>query len=91
MKWTIEPHTTLDKRFQVTGPDDLVLYVDFDDVNHEEVDQQVTEMVATLNAETECLHCHVPRDKCEPGGRFYDICPFRLEPGQGHEWIRRVP
>lgn len=49
--WRIEPHSTLDKRFRVFGPDDVLMYVDYDDVNHDQVDVTVREMISLLNEE----------------------------------------
>lgn len=49
MTWTIEPHTHADKHFTVTGPGDVRLYVDYDDVNHDEVDREIEKMVRNLN------------------------------------------
>lgn len=43
MKVTIQHHCTLDKRFDVTT-EHLCLMVDFDDVNHPEVDAAVQQL-----------------------------------------------
>lgn len=40
MKFEIEEHSTIDKRFGV-GNDHIWMYVDYDDVNHEEVEAAV--------------------------------------------------
>lgn len=40
------PH---DKRIEIWGPDDLILYVDYDDVNHDVVDELVKTMLTVLN------------------------------------------
>lgn len=45
----IEKHTRTDKRFKITGPDDFKLLVDYDDVDHKEVDKQTKKMVDILN------------------------------------------
>jgi hypothetical protein len=45
----IHPHGDLDKSIHVQGPGDLNFDVDFDDVNHEEVRQDLTKMVGFLN------------------------------------------
>lgn len=47
--WEIEPHSKADKHFTVTGPGDFRMYVDYDDVNHEEIDATAEEMVRVLN------------------------------------------
>lgn len=44
----IQPHTTIDKWFEIEGPDIRIL-VDYDDVNHKEVDKQARKMVKILN------------------------------------------
>lgn len=44
----IEPHTTIDKRFRIVGPD-IDLLVDYDDVNHSEVDRAARKLVKILN------------------------------------------
>lgn len=46
----IEPHTKTDKSFIVRGPGDLLLEVDYDDVDHDEVDRNVEAMVNLLNS-----------------------------------------
>lgn len=52
--WKIEPHNDgIAKRFAVTNSDTgLTLYVDYDDVNHVEVDEQIADLVYMLNVET---------------------------------------
>lgn len=50
MKWTIEKHTELDKSFRVFGPRDIMLTIDYDDVDHEAVDLIIRNMVDTLNS-----------------------------------------
>lgn len=47
--FTIQPHTTADKRFDIEGPHDLRLMVDFDDVDHETVEKTVVALVEVLN------------------------------------------
>ena len=47
-KWTIEPHDGADKQFVINGP--LPLIIDYDDVNHGEVDALAESVVAILNA-----------------------------------------
>lgn len=49
MKFKIIPHGPMDKSFVITGPGDLVLDVDYDDVDHEEVDRWAFWIVETLN------------------------------------------
>jgi hypothetical protein len=45
----VHKFTNIDKRVEVTGPDYLRFFVDFDDVNHAEVRKQIKKMVALLN------------------------------------------
>lgn len=51
MSFTIEKHTTSDKFFYILGPesDDQFIRIDYDDVDHKEVDLQVEKMVKILN------------------------------------------
>ena len=44
----IEPHTTIDKRFLIEETGNHLL-VDYDDVNHAEVDQAARKLVKILN------------------------------------------
>lgn len=44
----IEPHTTIDKRFNIVN-DEITLIVDYDDVNHKEVDKAARKLVKILN------------------------------------------
>lgn len=46
----IEDHSTIDKSFAINGPDDLRLFVDFDDVHHKRVDKLAELAVSALNA-----------------------------------------
>jgi hypothetical protein len=48
--WRAEEHSGIDKRFQIDGPHGLVMYVDYDDVHHEQVDLTIREMLGVLNA-----------------------------------------
>lgn len=52
----IEPHDYADKSFRIHGPDDLDMDVDYDDVNHEEVDALAIEVVAALNRHWKLNH-----------------------------------
>lgn len=45
----IETHDALDKSFQIEGPGDLTLHVDYDDVNRDEVDALARELVNVMN------------------------------------------
>jgi len=51
----IEKHTTVDKSFMIFGPD-IDLKVDYDDVNHKEVDKAARRIVTILN---ENWHYHL--------------------------------
>lgn len=53
MIFTIAPHSSADKRFEISGPDELLLEVDYDDVFHEDVDRLAERMVEVLNAHWE--------------------------------------
>jgi hypothetical protein len=45
----IGPHGPSDKHFNIYGPDQLLLTVDYDDVDHQAVDALAEAMVAHLN------------------------------------------
>ena len=45
----VKPFSNIDKWVEITGPDYLIIRVDFDDVNHAEVRKQIKQMVAILN------------------------------------------
>ena len=45
--WKILGHSEIDKSFEVDGP--LPLEIDYDDVNHDEVDFLINEVVQILN------------------------------------------
>lgn len=47
----IQPYDHLGKRVQITGPGDLTIYVDTDDVDREQVEQAMRRMVGLLNTE----------------------------------------
>lgn len=97
-EWTTEPHTTMDKRFVVQGPGDVTLYVDYDDVDHVEVDRTVAAMIDRLNRPVVTL-----REDPEPneyGQSYIDAVESIVggevpaEPGSAHlagvtdaEWI----
>lgn len=50
----IEPHTHIDKSFQIQTPEhNLNLAVDYDDVDHKEADRLARKVVAILNAHWE--------------------------------------
>lgn len=53
--FTIEQHTTIDKRFEIYGPD-ITILVDYDDVDHATVDERAKNIVDILNS-------HWPRAK----------------------------
>ena len=55
-KFTIQPHSTIDKSFDIYGPQDLLLMVDFDDVDHETVEKLTKRMVDILNEHWEAIH-----------------------------------
>ena len=50
MKVWVEPHTTVDKNFQIILGNDagLILSVDYDDVDHETVDKMVDKLVSLI-------------------------------------------
>jgi hypothetical protein len=48
----IEPHTGIDKSFEITGPEGFTLKVDYDDVDHKYVDSVAKLMVNVLNRNT---------------------------------------
>lgn len=48
-EWEAVPYSMIDKVITVYGPDDLVLSVDYDDVNHEEVDKRIPWLLNVLN------------------------------------------
>jgi hypothetical protein len=52
----IEPHRHADKSFRIECPGDLSLDVDYDDVDHEEVDGLAVLIVSVLNRYWE-LNC----------------------------------
>lgn len=47
--WTVQPYTGADKLITIVGPDELLIYVDYDDVDHDAVDRRLPGIVATLN------------------------------------------
>lgn len=48
-KWQIKPHNDYDKRVLITGPEDVRLFVDTDDVDKDAVMRCVESMVDILN------------------------------------------
>lgn len=55
-RFEIEPHTTIDKNFKIQDNlGDLVLYVDYDDVNHRYVDRATKALVKLMNEHQEEL------------------------------------
>jgi hypothetical protein len=49
-RFTIEPHSTIQKSFRIEDfQDEIVLYVDFDDVNHKRVDKIIKALVKLMN------------------------------------------
>lgn len=54
----IEPHTTIDKRFRIMGPE-IDLLVDYDDVDHKEVDRAARKLVKILNEHWEAFNPQV--------------------------------
>lgn len=48
-KFAIEPHSRINKSFEITCPGELRLTVDYDDVAHGEVDLLAQYLVAVLN------------------------------------------
>lgn len=50
MAWfEVAPYDRSDKWIHVQGPGDLSFEVDYDDVNHDEVEQSLPKMLAILN------------------------------------------
>lgn len=49
MTWSIEPHTNADKRFAITGDEDLYLEVDNDDVDHDATNAAARRLCDILN------------------------------------------
>lgn len=47
--WKAKPYTNIDKRITITGPGDLTMFVDNDDVNNANVRHMVTRMLECLN------------------------------------------
>lgn len=47
--FNIDKHTTIDKEFAIEGPEGVMLYVDYDDVDHGTVDTVINRMVELLN------------------------------------------
>lgn len=50
--FSIQPHTTLDKEFEINGPD-IRLFVDYDDVDHSSVERAARRLVKILNEQWE--------------------------------------
>lgn len=49
-RFTIEPHTTIRKSFKIEdSQDEILLYVDYDDVNHKRVDKIAKALVKLMN------------------------------------------
>jgi hypothetical protein len=68
----VKPFTNIDKRVEITGPDYLQLFVDFDDVNHAEVRKQIKKMVALLNKHWDDAKKQAAEDKIN---REYRLLP----------------
>lgn len=49
VKFLIEPHDGADKQFQIMGPPGITLLVDYDDVDHEEVDRLAGQIAEILS------------------------------------------
>lgn len=47
LPWSIEPHTTVDKRFAIIGAG---VYVDYDDVDHAEQDANAALIIRAVNS-----------------------------------------
>ena len=48
-KFKVEPHTTVDKFFDIYN-EDIRLTVDYDDVDHKTVDKEVKRIIKILNS-----------------------------------------
>ncbi len=47
--FSIQPFSTIDKRVEITGPDGLRFFVDYDDVDHKTVRKQMAKLIGILN------------------------------------------
>lgn len=54
-EWQIDPFGRSDKHIEIRGPG-LTLMVDYDDVDHDDVDTRVEQLLTTLNAATLLPH-----------------------------------
>lgn len=48
-QWKTEPYDGADKQIVIYGPGTLLVYVDYDDVDHDEVDAMMPKIVEALN------------------------------------------
>lgn len=48
-KWKSKRHSQIDKSFEITGPNDFKMVIDFDDVDHKEVNRVTKKMLNILN------------------------------------------
>ena len=54
--FNLVPFTRADKLIRIDGPDDLLLYVDYDDVDTEAVEQAIPRLLDALNRHDELLN-----------------------------------
>lgn len=68
-RWRIEPHSSVDKHFVIRGP--LNLEIDFDDVNHGEVDQfaKYVEVILNKHFPPRILMRRCDNEDCDNYGR----------------------
>lgn len=48
-KFQVQSHADWDKEIVVVGPNDLMISVDYDDVDHKQVEKGIRKMVKILN------------------------------------------
>jgi hypothetical protein len=48
-KFQVQSHADWDKEIVVVGPNDLMISVDYDDVDHKQVEKDIRKMVEILN------------------------------------------
>lgn len=77
-QFKIEPYSGIDKSVTIIGPEELVLSVDFDDVNHEVIERLMKEVVEHLNKKRFFPHN-------EDRGYDPDGCKAEAE-DRGEEW-----
>lgn len=80
--WKIEKHSMVDKSFKIYGPGDFTMIIDFDDVNHKEVNKITRKIVKILNRfwneDLDKFHLMYNNDteKNDEGNWFIPSCSF---------------